>query len=239
MVFLGFAWLALLIVELTRGLGPVLGALTTLIWVVFIVEFGVRLLLAPDRWAFVRRNGLTVVALVLPAFRVLRMVRLVRLARIARVTRGLRLVRVVTALNRGMGTLGRTMRRRGFGYVVILTLLVALGGAAGMYAFEREEGLGDYGTALWWTAMMLTTMGSEYWPRTVEGRALALLLALYAFTVFGYVTATLATFFIEQDRTRTRESPLPARRLALLHEEVAALRAELKRLRAGDAGSGI
>jgi voltage-gated potassium channel len=85
--------------------------------------------------------------------------------------------------------------------------------------------------------MMLTTMGSEYWPRTVEGRALALLLALYAFTVFGYVTATLATFFIEQDRTR--ESPLPARRLAQLHEEVAALRAELKRLRAGDVGSGI
>ncbi len=29
-------------------------------------------------------------------------------------------------------------------------------------------------------------LGSEYWPQTVEGRVLCLLLAFYAFGVFGY-----------------------------------------------------
>ena len=47
--------------------------------------------------------------------------------------------------------------------------------------------------------MMITTVGSEYWPQTVERRILCLGLALYAFAVFGYLAATLSSFFIERD----------------------------------------
>lgn len=47
--------------------------------------------------------------------------------------------------------------------------------------------------------MVMTTMGSQYWPQTVEGRLLCVLLALYAFGVFGYVTAALATIFFGRD----------------------------------------
>jgi voltage-gated potassium channel len=231
MIVLGFVWLGLLIVELTRGAGPVLHGLATAIWVVFILEFGLRLLLAPDKLTYLRKRWLTALALLVPAFRILRLARVVRLARVARVARGLRLVRVITSLNRGMASLGRAMRRRGVGYVVALTVLMAFGGAAGMYAFEREGGLPDYGSALWWTAMMLTTMGSEYWPRTAEGRALCLILALYAFTMFGYVTATLATLFVQQDRTASA-SPVESHAVTTLRNEIGALRDELRRARA-------
>ncbi len=85
---------------------------------------------------------------------------------------------------------------------MLLTLAVLLAGAAGILAFEGRppgaggEGLHHYGDALWWTAMLLVTMGSDYWPHTAEGRLLCLLLAIYGFTIFGYVTATLATFFM-------------------------------------------
>lgn len=76
-----------------------------------------------------------------------------------------------------------------------------------MYQFELDArggpGFQDYGTALWWTAMLLTTMGSEYWPRTPEGRILCLLLATYAFAVFGYVTAAIAAYFVGKDRDGT------------------------------------
>jgi voltage-gated potassium channel len=48
--------------------------------------------------------------------------------------------------------------------------------------------------------MLLTTMGSDYWPRTPEGRFLCLLLAVYAFTVFGYVTAAIAAYFVDRDK---------------------------------------
>jgi hypothetical protein len=57
----------------------------------------------------------------------------------------------------------------GGAYVVALTAVALLLGAAGMYAFERdggnEQGFSTFAGALWWTAMLLTTMGSEHWPR--------------------------------------------------------------------------
>ena len=32
--------------------------------------------------------------------------------------------------------------------------------------------------------MLLTSLGSKYWPRTAEGRVLCFILALYGFAVF-------------------------------------------------------
>jgi voltage-gated potassium channel len=230
MLVLGFAWLALLVVELARGLSPFLEVAGTAIWVVFILDFAVKFTLAPRKLEYLRGNWLTAVALVLPALRVLRVVRVARLFRAARAARGLRLVRLVTSLNRGMRALGASMGRRGFGYVVALSLAVTLAGAAGMYAFEREGGAGfaSYGHALWWTAMLLTTMGSDYWPRTPEGRALCLLLSLYGFAVFGYVTAVLATFFVGRDAEDERAELAGAQSVEALRAEIAALRAELR-----------
>jgi voltage-gated potassium channel len=145
----------------------------------------------------------TALSLVLPAFRLLRLVRVARVARLGRAARGVRLARLLGTINRGMRTLAIGFRRRGLGYVILLTVMVAVTGAAGMYRFELDApsgpGFPDYGTALWWTAMLLTTMGSDYWPRTAEGRLLCLLLAVYAFAVFGYVTAAIAAYFVGKD----------------------------------------
>lgn len=102
-----------------------------------------------------------------------------------------------------------------------------------MYAFERElpeSALQDYGTALWWTAMVMTTMGSDYFPGTPEGRVLCFLLALYAFAVFGYVAATLATFFIGQDAENPDAEVAGAKEIAALQTEIAAMRVELQTL---------
>ena len=46
-------------------------------------------------------------------------------------------------------------------------------------------------------------MGTDYWPQTSEGRILCFFLALYAFAVFGYVTAAIAAYFVGIDKTRT------------------------------------
>ena len=229
MVVLGFAWLALLVVDLTQGLTPALELAGTLIWAVFILDFLLRLSLAPEKRDFLRANWLTVLSLILPA---LRFARAFTGLRAARVLGRVRLVKVVGSLNRGMRALGSVLRRRGFGYVVVFTTVVALVGAAGMYAFERdaaESGIQSYWSALWWTAMVMTTLGSEYWPRSGEGRLLCFLLALYAFSVFGYVTATLATFFVGRDAENPEGEVAGERALRELRDEVAALRTELRR----------
>jgi voltage-gated potassium channel len=135
-----------------------------------------------------------------------------------------------------MKALGATLGRRGFGYVVALTLVVTLAGAAGMYAFENElpdgRGLNSYGEALWWTAMLLTSIGSEYWPRTPEGRVLCLLLSLYGFAILGYVTATLATFFIGRDAENEQAELAGAKAVEALRIEIAALHSDVRAMRA-------
>jgi voltage-gated potassium channel len=240
MLVLGFVWLALLIVELTRGLTPLLETAGTIIWLIFIVDFALKFTLAPDKSGYLKENWLTALALVVPALRLFRVFRVVRLLRAARAARGLRLFRVVSSLNRGMRALGATMRRRGFGYVLALTIIVALSGAAGMYAFENElpagRGFDSYGEALWWTAMVMTTMGSDYFPWTAEGRVLCFALAVYAFAVFGYVTATLATFFVGRDAENAEAEVAGAAQVESLRAEVAALREELRAFIQSSAG---
>lgn len=202
MIVLGLIWLVLLVVELAWGLTPALEVAVTTIWVIFLLDVALKLALAPSKAAYLRREWFTVVALLVPALRVLRFTRSLRVLAALRGARGLHLVRVVSSLNRGFRGVGRAFERRGAGYVATLTGLVAFGGAAGMYAFERggPGGFEDYGSALWWTAMLLTTMGSESWPRTTEGRILCLLLSVYGFAMFGYVTAALASLFVARDR---------------------------------------
>jgi voltage-gated potassium channel len=221
-MILGALWLVLLVVELIWGLNPFLNTLVYLIWGVFVVDFIIRLFLAPKKVEYLKQNWLTVLSLFVPALRIGRLARLIRLFRLSRAAQGLRLVKVVASLNRGMNILRNTMRRRGFGYVMLLTLIVILVGAAGMYAFEQPsavaaqtgqqnaEGLQNYSEALWWTAMVVTTMGSQYWPQTGEGRLLTLLLSIYGFAIFGYVTATLATFFLGSDQQKALEAGIEA-----------------------------
>jgi voltage-gated potassium channel len=226
---LGLVWLALLGLELARGLSPALETATSLIWAVFIADFLLRLLLAPRKRVFLRRNWLTALSLVVPA---LRFARAFAGLRGARVLGRVRLVKVVGSLNRGMRALGKVLKRRRFGYVVAFTTVVTLVGAAGMYAFEREapgSGMQSYWTALWWTAMVMTTLGSEHWPQTGEGRVLCFLLSLYAFSVFGYVTATLATWFVGRDAEDAEGELAGERSVAALRQEIAGLRREVRR----------
>ena len=222
MIFLGFIWLVLLVIDLSRGLNPTLAFISTIIWFIFIVDFLLKLILAPKKIKFLKHNWLAVISLIVPALRVFRIFRFVRIIRSAR---GLNLIKIVSSINRGMRSLNATMARRGFQYVVVLTLVVVFAGAAGMYAFENKVhgGLTSYYNALWWTFMLIITIGSEYWPQTSEGRVLCFLLALYGFAVFGYITATLASFFIGRD-AEEKDAPIASA------EDVAELRKEIQLL---------
>jgi len=232
MLILAFAWLALLVAELIWGESVPFEIIGAIIWGIFILNFAVEFVLAPHKATYLKSNWLLAISLLIPALRIFRVVRVFRLFRLARVGRGLRLFRVVSSLNRGMRALGGSLRRRGFGYVLALTVLVALAGAAGMYAFENgdSDGLNSYGEALWWTVMVMTTMGSQYWPQTFEGRMLCFFLALYAFAIFGYVTATLATFFVGRDAENSEAELAGAKELAALREDLIALRDDVRAL---------
>ncbi|WP_294011689.1 ion transporter [Sphingomonas sp.] len=228
MALLSLAWLLIVVWELVSGSTELLTTVGTTIWVIFILEFAIRFSLAPDKLPFLKSNWLTVLALAVPA---LRLFRALSFLRAARALRGFRLVRIVATANRSMNALKGTLQRRGFGYVAGLTVLVIGLGAAGMLNFENarevEGGFRDYGHALWWTGMLIASIGTDFWPSTTEGRVLAMLLALYGLAMFGYITATFASFFVGRDAQEARGPVAGSGDVKLVLKEVRALRAQL------------
>lgn len=70
---------------------------------------------------------------------------------------------------------------------------------------------------------MVTTMGSDYFPKSSEGRVLAFILAVYGFAVFGYVAATFASYLISKVKTEENKTTVD--------QEIKELRFEIERLK--------
>jgi voltage-gated potassium channel len=68
-------------------------------------------------------------------------------------------------------------------------------------------------------------MGPDYFPRSGEGRLLALFLAVY-----GYVTATVASFFIEKDNHPSLNKKSEEMELQNLRHEVLELKELVRKL---------
>jgi voltage-gated potassium channel len=216
MIVLGFIWLILVILEFVYGSRRRLNLATTTIWIIFIIDFVVRLLISPSKTKFLGKNWLTALSLVAPALRIFRIARAFSFLFTTRALGMVRLVRVVSTINRGMQALRHSMTRVGLPLVLGITSIILFAGAAGMYGFENKvpEGkIKSYADALWWTAMMLTTSGSDYWPQTPEGRILCFLIALYAFAVFSYIAGSLASFFIGQATQKSKPNHSPQERI--------------------------
>lgn len=237
---LGIVTALLLVVEFTAALTPRqatwVDRAQLAIWAIFTVEFAVQFTLAPRKLPFLRGHWLAAISVALPAFRAF------RLLRAARALRSLRLVRLVGGTNRAMRALREMLRGRQFGYLVALTLLVVALGTAGIYVLERDQPgatIRTVGDALWWAACVVTTINSEKYAVSPEGRILAVLLRVYAAAIFGLVTANIASYFVGR-RQEEREGPPEARAAALeaLRAEVRQLRVELRSQRAAEDGPG-
>ncbi len=197
------------------------------IWAAFLLDFGLRFVVAPEKGAFLRQNWFGALSLAVPFLRPLRALRA------ARALRSIRLFRLLGGLNRGIRVVRQVTRGRQFAYVAVLTVLVALGGAVGVLYFDRDvpgaqiETLGD---AVWWSAAMVTTINNEKYVVSPEARVIAILVRVYAVSVFGYITASIASYLV--GKPTPNEAPGgrpvdPRAEIRALREELSALRRDL------------
>jgi voltage-gated potassium channel len=232
MVGLGLVFLVLLFMDFASVPLTVLGEdrlgdVLQWIWGIFLVDFLLRFVIAPEKIPFLKTNWLGALSLALPFLRPLRVFRVFR---IARVIRGASLVRLIGGINRGIRVLRRITRGRQFAFVGGLTLVVVVAGAVGVRYFDRDYAdspVRTFGDALWWSSALVTTMNSELYVVSTESRVIALLQRLYALSVFGYITASIASYLIGSDASAQGEST----KEAALQDEVRALRRELAALR--------
>src|SRR5205823_1850 len=119
MTLLGLFWIVLLSIDMVRGLHGALATFSEAIWLLFAADFGLELLIAPNKLIYLRRHWPVALSLAVPA---LRIVRFARVVHVTRASGSLRLGHTLAALNRAVAALGATMRRRGFAYVGLLTI---------------------------------------------------------------------------------------------------------------------
>ena len=231
---LGLIFLLLLLLDLSDFLSTPdarlwLDRAVNAIWAIFIVDFVARLIIAPDKRRYVRNNWLMLVLLLLPFLRPLRALGAVG------VVRSLSLVYLLTGLNRGMRVVESVARGRQLAYVAALSILVMLIGAIGVLYFERgmpDSPIRTLGDALWWSAALLTTINNEKYVVSAEARTIAVLQGLFAISIFGFVTAAIASHFIDRlAEERAAGGEADDAQAASMHVELGALRRENEALR--------
>lgn len=123
-----------------------------------------------------------------------------------------------------------------------LTLwLLAAGGIllalSGLVFFWLEPTVHSYGEGLWLAFTTGATVGyGDFVPTTTASRLFAIFTVLIGFGMLSLTTASIAVFFIEEDEKKLRREM--HHDIRLLHEEVVALRAEIKSVRAERARNG-
>jgi voltage-gated potassium channel len=232
MLLLYFVWFLVIITELVNVMSPVLQSLGTVLWALFVVYFGLRLAIVPNRVIFLKRNWLFILAILVPILRFFPFLQKFPLARALTATFGIQVIWMFASADQGLRALRRTMGRRGTGYALTFTVVVILAGAAGMLHFENNapdpQGIHSYPKALWWVAMQITNIGSGYRPVTLGGHVLCLVISIYAVAIFGYLTAVFAAIFIGRDAADPKSEIPNQTSILQLSSEVALLRKALE-----------
>jgi len=185
-------------------------------WIAFVLDYLVRLVLAERRWQYVGRHIPDLLVLALPVLRPLRLLRVLVLLRV---------------LNRRAA---QSLRGRLAVYVSASAALVLFCAALAELDAERHDPnakITSFGQAAWWAVSTMSTVGyGDYEPITTEGRFVAVGLMLAGIALLGVVTASIATWLIDEVREVETETQAATRAdLALLRAEISALRAQLSR----------
>ncbi|MEV6205504.1 ion channel [Kitasatospora sp. NPDC051914] len=186
------------------------------VWAAFALDYATRLVLAEDRWQFVRRSPLDLASVLLPLVQPLRLLRLVSTLLLA----GQR-VRMASQVRLTTYVAGVVMGLLVFGSLAVLEI-------------ERASPTATIRTledALWWSFTTMTTVGyGDLTPTTGLGRLLAVALMLSGIALLGVVTANIAAWFVSRFEAEDRIDHLNHRAIQDLTAEVRELRRQVAEL---------
>lgn len=162
------------------------------LWALFVLEFVLRMIVAPSTSRFLRRYWWQLVFLALPFLRFLR-----------GLSRGARLARSVSTTVRGSRTAARQLSGR-VGWLASVTLAVVLGATELLFTFGPDM---SYSQALHDVAMAAISGEPLGHPGTFVAW-LEVALALYATVFFSALAGSLGAFFLQRrDEDERRQGP--------------------------------
>jgi voltage-gated potassium channel len=179
--------------RMSQGLYRLLIWLLALIWLAFLVDYIVRLRLAADKGGFVRHNVVDLLSVLIP------------------VARPFRLIVDLFRLPSLRGNSGSHLRRRiliiAGTFVLMFIYVISLA----VYQVERYapgSNIHSFGDSLWWACVTMATVGyGDYYPVTLTGRLLAVVLMIGGIAIVGTASATIVSYLNEQSQqARERRS---------------------------------
>jgi voltage-gated potassium channel len=157
-----------------------------LVWAFFLVDFVVRLVLSVRKLAFIRRNPIDLLSVFVPMIRPFRL---------------LTALRRIPALGGGSAS---HLRRRVLvmaGASVVLFLYVI---SLTEFRVERHAHgatIVSFGDAVWWACVTMSTVGyGDFYPVTILGRLLAVVLMIGGIAIVGIASATIVSYLTERTR---------------------------------------
>ena len=97
MFILAILWMYLFVVELVSGLSAVQEYLLYGVWALFILEYFLKLFLAPRKFSFIKQNWITLISLVVPVFRIFRIFYALRVLQSVRFINSTKIIRALTS----------------------------------------------------------------------------------------------------------------------------------------------
>jgi voltage-gated potassium channel len=190
MIFLSFIFIvgySVLILDdrpMKLGFDKYLFVMLGIIWLAFIVDYFVRLVLSADKRIFLKRNVIDLISMIIPFARPFLL--LMYLSRLR--------------IFRGRG--GTSVRGRLIVYAVSFAVMYVYVISIAEYAAERSvpgATITNYGDAVWWAMETISTVGyGDMIPVSFWGRMFASLLMLGGMVIVGAATGTAVSYLNEK-----------------------------------------
>lgn len=184
--------------NLSPKVNSIVNIIDVVIYFIFLSDYLIRILTSKDRKRFFKHNVIDTIA-IFPFMLFME----------SNFGSVFKLIRVVTYVLRLVGNVKEILFTNGFIYALGSTVLITFIGSLGIYVFEHgTENISDYGDALWWSFVTVTTVGyGDISPSSGAGRFIACILMITGIGFLSMLTSTISTFFFSKiDKRKENKS---------------------------------
>lgn len=183
LVFLVAYSLPAFITDLSENASKIIDAIQWVSWIAFALDLLFGFYSASNKKEFLKRNPLAILSVALPFLRPLRLLRFISFGTL-----------VLDKVNLGK-SVGISVR------VITTALFLTYIAAIEITLAERNQPgatINSFGDGIWWAVTTLTTVGyGDMYPTTTQGRYIAIGLMISGICVLGFVSATIAAWFVK------------------------------------------
>lgn len=210
------------VLKLPAEISEILHALDTLVCLLLLTDFCIRLHRAKSKLQFMKWGWIDLLASI-PNVPILRVGRFVRILRV------IQLIRAIRASQKLSHLLFRNKMQTGVASVAMTSFLLIMFCSVAILLCEQRDpsaNIKTAGDALWWSMTTITTVGyGDKFPVTTQGRMVAAVLMFSGIGLFGVLSGLGATYFLgaKQQDVVNEENKILAR-LEKLEEKIDRLR---------------